>query len=518
MPLFHSWLRLATLTLTSALVLAPPVYAQAPTQPDGLRVTILQLNDVYQTTPTDGGKSGGLARVATLREKIVAESPNTLFLLAGDTISPSVASTVFKGEQMIAAWNALGLDYAVLGNHEFDFGPDTLLARIKESKFVWLGSNVIDRRTNKPFGGTPPYVIRKFDGVKIGLFGLLTPDTATGSKPGDNVRFVNPVLAARNIVRRLRQEGAQVIIAITHLAMSEDKELARRVPQIDVIVGGHEHELLQSHAGRAPIFKWGSDARTLGRIDLNISTATRKVESIDWSGIPVTSAIADNPAATSVIAEYEKKLGAALGQTIGQTSVELDARSVANRTRETNLGNLVADAFRQAVGADVALLNGGSIRANTTLTPGPITKRDAIAILPFGNLIVKIEVKGATLRAALENGVSRIVEEEESARFPQVSGLSFTFDGRKPAGSRVVEVRINGQPLDEKKNYSLALAAYLVNGGDGYSMFAGARLLVDAESAQIDSAILANAITSAGTVSPQIERRSKRLDVSVVEK
>src|SRR5262245_20084326 len=416
MPLVHSCLLPATLTLTSALVLALPVYAQATIQPDSLRVTILQLNDVYQTTPTDGGKSGGLARVATLREKIVAESPNTLFLLAGDTLSPSVASTVFKGEQRISGWTALGLHYALPGNHEFDFGPDTLLARMKESKFVWLGSNVIDRRTNKPFGGTPPYVIRNFDGVKIGLFGLLTPDTATTSKPGDNVRFVNPVLAARNIVRRLRQEGAQVIIAITHLAMSEDKELARRVPQIDVIVGGHEHELLQSHAGRAPIFKWGSDARTLGRIDLNISTATRKVESI------------------------------------------------------------------------------------------------------FGNLIVKIEVKGATLRAALENGVSRIVEEEESGRFPQVSGLSFTFDGRKPAGSRVVEVRINGQPLDEKKNYSLALAAYLVNGGDGYSMFAGARLLVDAESAQIDSAILANAITSAGTVSPQIERRSKRLDVSVVEK
>jgi 5'-nucleotidase len=468
--------------------------------------------------PMDGGKSGGLARVATLREKVVTESPNTLFLLAGDTISPSVASTVFKGEQMIAAWNALGLDYAALGNHEFDFGPDTLLARMKESKFVWLGSNVIDRRTNKPFGGTPPYVVRKFNGVKIGLFGLLTPDTATSSKPGANVRFVKPVLAARNIVRRLRQEGAQVIIAITHLAMSEDKELARRVPQIDVIVGGHEHELLQSHAGRAPIFKWGSDARTLGRIDLNISTLTRKVVSIDWTGIPVTSAITDNLAATSVIAEYEKKLDAALGQTLGKTSVELDARSIANRTRETNLGNLVADAFRQAVSADVALLNGGSIRANTTLKEGPITKRDAVAILPFGNPVVKIEVKGAALRAALENGVSRIVEEEESGRFPQVSGLSFTFDGRNPPGSRVVEVLIKGQPLDEKKNYSLALAAYLFNGGDGYSMFNGARLLVDAESAQIDSAILANAITSAGTVSPQIEKRSKRLDLTVVEK
>jgi 5'-nucleotidase len=512
----RSLARRAMLALIAGVILAFSVQAQP--QSDRLRVTILQLNDVYQTTPVDGGKSGGLARVATLRKKIMAESPNTLFLLAGDTVSPSVASSVFKGEQMIAAWNAMGLDYSVLGNHEFDFGPETMLARMKESKFVWLGSNVIDRRTNKPFGGMPLYVVRTFGGVKVGIFGLLTPDTATSSEPGPDVRFINPVLAAKDIVKKLRKEGAQIIIAVTHLAMSEDKELARRVPQIDVVIGGHEHELLQSHAGRAPILKWGQDARTLGRIDLNISTATRKVESIDWAGIPITDAIADDPAVAAVAAEYEKKLDAALGQPVGQTSVELDARSITSRSRETNLGNLVTDAFRQAVGSDVALLNGGSIRANTTLAPGPITKRDTIAILPFSNPVVKIEVTGAVLKAALENGVSRIVEEEESGRFPQISGLSFTFDARKPAGSRVTEVAVNGQPLDEKKNYSLALTPYLFNGGDGYSMFSGARMLLDVESAQIDSTILAGAIAAAGTVSPKVEGRSKRLDATAVEK
>ena len=512
MTLSHSRLWRATLALT-VVALTFSVHAQTrPHSERKLRITLLQLNDVYQTEPMDKGKSGGLARVATLRKKIMAESPNTLFLLAGDTISPSVASTVFKGEQMIAAWNALGLDYAALGNHEFDFGPDTLLARMKESSFVWLGSNVIDRRTGKPFGGTPPYVIRKFGGVKVGLFGLLTTDTATSSKPGPDVRFANPVLAAKNIVAKLRREGASVIIAVTHLAMSEDKELARRVPQIDVILGGHEHEQMQSQAGRTPIFKWGSDSRSLGRIDLNVSTVTRRVESIDWAGIPITDAVADDPAVIAVNAEYEKRLGAALDQTIGQTSVELDARSITNRTRETNIGNLVADAYRQVAQADVALVNGGAIRANTTIAPGPITKRDAVAALPFGDPIVKIEVSGATLRAALENGLSRIVEEEESGRYPQVSGLNFTFDGRKPAGSRVVEVTINGQPLDEKKNYSLALADYLVNGGDGYSMFSGARYLITPESAQIGFAILTNAIAAAGTVSPKVEGRSKRLD------
>jgi 5'-nucleotidase len=508
-------------TILFAVLVALILPAPAQTTPGAgqkLRITILQLNDVYQTSPMDKGKAGGLARVATLRKRILAESPNTFFLLAGDTISPSVASSVFKGEQMTAAWNALGLDYATLGNHEFDFGPEVLLERMKESNFCWLGANVIDRRTGKPFGGTPPYVIRKIGGVKVGLFGLLTTDTATSSKPGPDVRFADPVFTARSVAARLRREGAQIIIAVTHLAMGVDKEIARRVPQIDVIIGGHEHELLQSMAGRTPIFKWGSDARTLGRIDLTVSAVTGRVESIDWSAIPVTDAVPDDPAVAAVGAEYEKKLDAALGQTIGQTSVALDARSHSNRTRETNMGDLVADSFRQATRADAALVNGGAIRADVLYEPGPITKRDTIATMPFGDPVVKIEVSGAVLRAALEHGVSRIVEDAENGRFPQVSGLRFTFDGRRPAGARVVEALIGGQPIEDGRIYSLALADYLVNGGDDYSMFKGAHYLIDPESAQISSTILAAAIAAAGTVSPTVEGRSKRLDTAAAER
>ncbi len=484
--------------------------AQEP-PPKTLRVTLLQLNDVYQISPVDKGRNAGLARVATLRKKVLGESPNTLFLLGGDTISPSVASSIFKGEQMIAVWNAIGLDYAVLGNHEFDFGNDILLKRMRESKFVWLGSNVIDRDTGKQFNNMPPYVIREFGDVKVGLFGLLMTDTATSSKPGPNIRFVDPFLTARRVVRQMRAKGAKVIIAITHLAMSDDKRLARS-GLVDVIIGGHEHELLQSHAGRAPIFKWGSDARVLGRIDLNIYARTGKIESIDWAGIPVTDATPDDPATAAVIAEYEKKVSAEMDKPVGRSAVELDATSLNNRNRETNLGNLITDAFRQATNADAALLNGGSIRAGMTYQPGPITKRDVIAMLPFETPVVKVEISGAQLKAALENGVSKVVEESESGRFPQVSGLQFGFDGRKPAGSRVVKVMVGGQPLDEKKVYTLAVNSYLTGGGDGYSMLKGLKLLIPQESAEIDSTILGNAIAAAGEVAPKVEGRIKRLD------
>lgn len=487
------------------------LFAVITAQESTSRVTLLQLNDVYQISPVDKGKNAGLARVATLRKKVMAESPNTLFMLGGDTISPSVASTIFKGEQVIATWNALGLDYAVLGNHEFDFGNDILIQRMKESKFVWLGANVIDRDTGKLFNDMPQYVIRQFGNVKIGIFGLLTTDTATSSSPGKNIRFVDPILTARRLVPKMRAEGATVIVALTHLAMPEDKLLAQ-TGLVDVILGGHEHELLQAHAGRTPIFKWGSDARVLGRIDLNINPKTRRLESLDWAGIPVTDATPNDSDAAKVIAEYEKKLSAELDKPIGRTAVELDGANLGSRTRETNLGNLIADAFRAGTKADIAIMNGGSIRANTTFAVGSISKRDVVSMLPFENPIVKIEATGAQIKAALENGISQIVETSESGRFPQVSGLAFEYDARKPAGSRVVSVTISGQPLDEKKTYTLASSMFLIAGGDGYTMFKSSKLLIAPESAAIDSAVLSDFISAAGEVSPKIEGRIKRLN------
>ncbi len=272
------------------------------------------------------------------------------------------------------------------------------------------------------------------------------------------------------------------------------------------------NDVYQTHAGHAPIFKWGSDARILGRIDLNLYAATGRIESIDWAGIPVDDSVADDPAVAAVVAEYEKKLSAELDKPLGRAAIELDARSITNRTGETNLGNLVADSFRRATGADVGLLNGGSVRANMTFAPGQITRRDVISILPFENPVVKVEVSGSILRTALENGVSQIVEEKESGRFPQVSGLQFEFDGRKPVGSRVVKIVVNGQPLDEKKIYTLATNTYLIHGGDNYKMFKEVKLLIPEESAEIDSTMLASFIAAAGEVAPKVEGRIKRLD------
>jgi 5'-nucleotidase len=499
----------ASLLLTLTFLLSLSALAQA-TGERTVRVTLLQLNDVYQISPVDKGARGGLARVATLRKKVMEESPNTLFLLAGDTIAPSVASNIFKGQQMITVWNMIGLDFAVFGNHEFDFGPDVLRERVKESHFTWLATNVIDKRSRKSFADTPPYVIREIGGVRIGFFGLLTPDTAQFSSVGPDVEFLDPCDTAKTIVPEMRKKGAQVVVAITHLAMREDKRVAR-CAAIDVIIGGHEHEMLESLAGRTPIFKWGSDARDLGRIDLNIKLPTGELESIDWSSIPVTSSVAEEPQSASVISDYEKKVSADVDKPIGSTRVALDARTETSRSQETNLGSYIADAYRKALKADVALFNGGSIRAGKMYVAGALTKRDVMAILPYENPIVKIEITGATLRAALEHGVSRSAEEKEPGRFPQVSGVRFTFDASRPAGKRVTSIEVGGQPLDDKKTYTLATNTFVaLKGGDGYTMFAGAKMLVNEENGPVEPVVLMNAISAEKEIAPQTDGRIKR--------
>jgi 5'-nucleotidase len=313
------------------------------------------------------------------------------------------------------------------------------------------------------------------------------------------------------MVSEIHALGVKTVVALTHLSMSEDKEVAR-CSGVDVIIGGHEHTLLESASGGAPIFKMTADARELGQIDLNISKSTGAVESIDWKVIPVTDKIKDDPQ----FAALNRKYGALLKELsvlVGRTAVDLDARSAVNRTQETNIGDFIADSFRAATTAEVGLINGGSIRADEIIRVGPLTKRDVLSILPFKNKVVKVELSGATLRQVLEHGVARSAEDAEPGRFPQVSGVQFTFDATRPPGSRIISLTVNGKPLDEKKNYTLAASDYVaIDGGDGYAMFKGTRLLIPRERAQFDSEVLQAAIIAKKVIAPKVEGRIKRLD------
>ncbi|MBN9416254.1 MAG: bifunctional metallophosphatase/5'-nucleotidase [Candidatus Eremiobacteraeota bacterium] len=472
-----------------------------PALAEPTHITLLHLNDVYEYASVDDGRKGSFARLETLRRQAVAANPNTLFLFSGDTLSPSVASSFFRGRQMVEMWNAIHLDVATLGNHEFDFGPDVLRERMGESHFPWLAANVRDR-SGASFGKMPEFVMREVGGVKLGIFGLLTVDTAETSSCGPEVVFQDPVEAARSLVPRMRAQGAQVVVALTHLSLAEDKRLAREVP-LDLILGGHEHEPSESLVAHTPIFKWGSDARILGKVDLQVDQG--RVVEMDWQGQSVGKTVVPDPTVTALAARYEKQLAAQLNEPLVRVGVDLEGRSSVCRQQETNLGNLVADAMREQAGADCALITGSSIRVDKVVPAGVLTRRQAMMILPYENGVVKVRLSGRELLAVVEHSVSSLGPENSS--FPQVSALQLRYDPTRPVGQRVQELRVGGKPLQPDGSYTFACSEFIRKGGCGYEMLPKARLLVEPHDAPAEGVALIEYLHRHKVVSPRLEGR-----------
>ena len=489
------------------------VDAQRRQSPQTITITILQLNDVYEISPVDGGESGGLARVATLLDRERNRSPHNLFLLAGDFLSPSLASKEFKGAQMIASLNAIKLDIAALGNHEFDVDLQTLDQRIKESQFSYLAANVV-KKDGKPIDGVKPYIIRNLGGARVAVFSLLTADTAAKSTYGKEIKVADPITVGRRLSRRLRLEGADIIIALTHLSMCEDKRLAAEA-DVDLIVGGHEHELLQSMAGRAHISKMGSDARNLGRMDLHLSRTGQgryRLKDMDWRSITVDNNVPENEAVKAVVDQWEGRLKAKypdLDEKIGQTAVELDVLASNLRRSETNFGNFLADAYLQAYEqADAALVNSGGIRSDRVYgrdnAMTDLTNRDIRSILPYDNDLALVEVTGELLKKLLEHGVSEVSNED--GRFPQVAGLAFSYDAAKPVGGRVSDIKVGGQPYDPQKKYRLVVNSFTFGGGDEYD-FTGATRLSEKGKEPLERNVIVDQIKKKTPLSPRKENR-----------
>jgi len=483
------------------LLIAAQVGAQQPTPPpQNAPVAILQINDVYETVPVDG--LGGLARVATLKKNLARTGATPLLVIAGDFLSSSVASSIFKGRQMIDAFNVMGLDLATLGNHEFDFGKEILLQRMAESKFQYVVSNVLDEATGRPVGGAAPYLVRTFAGLKVGFFGLCLIDEEVSLEKRRGLRFIDPLTAADSAIGALKREGADAIVAVTHLSYATDRALAERFPELSVIIGGHEHTPITAVVGGTLISKAGSDAKWVARIDLRYGRGRVDRE---FALLPIDTKLPDDPATAAVVAEYESKLAGELDAVIATAEVPLDADARRLRTSETNAGNLVADAMRTDRGADLAIINSGSIRGDRVYPPGPVSRRTLLAMQPFGNVVCEVEVTGSIVVRALNAGASQWPA--AAGRFPQVSGLAFVIDSKRPAGDRVVDVRVGGAPIDLNRTYRVAIPDYLLNGGDGYNMFGGQRVLVGPESGTLIVGALEKAVVAQRAIAPQIEGR-----------
>ena len=497
--------RAAFLARCAAAVLIAAITAAPPAAAESVSVTFVLVNDIDRMSGRDG--RGGLARLASVVARERATRQNVFFVHAGDTISPSLLSGFDQGEHMIELTNMLAPDYFVPGNHEFDFGPEAFLARMAEARFQVLAAN-LRGPDNAPVSGIGATAIVDTGVAEIGIVGLTSDESPVKSRPGD-LKFTPAATTGITSAEALRAGGVDLVVAVAHTNRAQDMEMFRS-GAFDVILSGDDHDLMLVFDGRTVMAESKQDAEFVTAIDLAIEVTEEdgRRNVTWWPSFRVidTAGVEPDPRVAARVAVYEARLSAELDVTIARTLTELDSRRPAVRGGESAIGNLVADAMRQAVGADAAIINGGGIRGNRVYPAGsPITRRDILAELPFGNRTVLIEVTGATIADALENGVSAL--ETGSGRFPQVSGIGFTLDPAAALGRRVSAISIAGRPLDPDATYRLATNDFMAAGGDGYGVLRSARVVIGARDARLLAGDVMGFIAGAGEIAPVVEGR-----------
>ncbi len=494
--------RVANLTL---LALCLAWAGQAPAA--SIHVTFLHLNDVYEIVPVAG--KGGLSEAATLIGAERTRNINTIVTFGGDLLSPSFMSGLTQGRQMIDMLNGIGVDYATFGNHEFDFGPAVLRQRMAESQFVWLATSVRED-DGRPFGGASATAIRHIGPVTIGFFAVLSPDTANRSSPGPYVNFLPPVKAADEAVKALRGHGVDVVVALTHEPVEADRALIDQVQGIDLLLGGDEHEPVMIEERGVPIIKAGHDAEFLAVVELSIDKRGGQVKLTTAWHLQPTLGAKPNAKLAAKIKAYADDFEKQLDQPVATLESDLDSRQEVVRGAESSMGDVIAEALRASSGADIALVNGGGIRGDRVYASGSVlTRKDIQRELPFNNTATVVELSGADILVALENGVSRFAD--KAGRFPQIAGLAFVFDPGKPVGKRIVSANVAGTALDPKKVYKVATNDYLAGGGDGYDMLVTATRVLGADDGRLLTQILADYLSAKGKIAQRPDARIRQV-------
>lgn len=496
------------IALAAILLLAATAVAQGP-----VLITILHTSEHHGNllpfdTATEKGVAGMAAR-GTVIAQVRREAPNVLLLDSGDILVGTTISSVFRGEPDILAMNLMGYDAMAAGNHEFDYGLDHFRRLQRLATFPILSTSIRARGQEI----APIFAIKRVAGLRVLIFSGIDEQTFPDSIHPNVTRdleYFDPISSAKGLLRGIGG-GADLIVALTHMRTEQDLALAREVPQIHVIVGGHTpgFDGMLTAAGGRPVetlenaptifVKTQEKGATVGRLDLVIDGG--RIRRATARNLPVTNLITPDPKVAALVKDYEGRIQARFAEVIGRATTFLDGERGNVRTRETNLGNLVADLMRDVAKTDVAVTNGGGIRGS--INEGPITLGDAFRVLAFDNTVVTLQLTGAQLREALENGVSQL--EQGGGRFPQVSGMTYVFERSRPVGQRVVEVRVGGQPLDPARVYSIATNDFMAGGGDGYAVFRAGRQSRDTQILMRD--LFIDYVRRLGTISVRIEGR-----------
>lgn len=446
-----------------ACVLLAAVLSATGNSAAGERLRLLHFGGISQ--------AASVPVLATAIRQAREEAEGTVLVTnGGDMLAPSLLSSLDKGRHMVELMNAIGVDMAAPGNHEFDFGEAVLEERIGESEFLWLSSNL-----SPSLSGTTGHEIISVGPYSVGVMGLTTAQTKTISLPDAGTAIRDPEAVAESMARRLRASDADLVVAIAHVDQGVALALLEHV---DVVLGGQDIWLEARLDHRGLFAQTDPQGRHLAVIDLDLDTVEGEFVWTPSLQFVSTSGLSPDPALQEVSMAVEAMVTEALDETVGVAKAAFDTRRPGLTQAENAFGNLVVDAIRNRAGTDVAMINSGAIRGERVYRKGEaITRRDLRMELPYPSMIPVLEVTGATMLEALENGVAQY--DDAKGRFPQISGLAFEFDPAAPVGSRVRAVTVAGAPLDTGRTYSLATNEFLAGGGDGYTMLGSASMVAE---------------------------------------
>lgn len=465
--------KILVLLLVISMVLSSFGYVLAEEHEEEVfELTIFHTNDVHGRL-TDGV---GMAKIATIVNQYRSENDHVLMVDAGDILHGQKEVNFSEGEAMVQVMNAVGYEYMTAGNHDFNYGYERLIELNEMADFPIFAGNAVYEGTENSII-EKEYDIKSFGDYTVAIFGIATPETMYKSHPDGvaGLEFINPVEYAQDMMTYLEANyDLDFVIALAHLGIDQSTlyeerstAIAEQVEGIDLIIDGHSHTPLSDGmtVGDSLIVQTGNYGGNLGQVVVTIEDGEIGYE-VDLIDSAAAEEYDKNEEVNDIIAAAEGELSDIFSRVIGTTDTLLDGERENVRTKETNLGNLITDAMIKASGADIALTNGGGIRAS--IQPGDITVGDVVDVLPFGNILVTQELTGEIIMEALEHGTRAYPEPEGG--FPQVAGMTYKINPDAAAGERIHSVMIGGEAIDLNRTYIFATNDFLVAGGDDYTM------------------------------------------------
>ncbi len=433
------------------------------------KVSILHFNDTHGHLEPNNDNLGGAARIASLIEKIKKENTrngrHTLVLHGGDVISGTMVSFNFKGKAEMDFLNQIGVEAMAVGNHEFDFGQDNLINMDQQSNFPFLSANIIDKRNGKPF--FQAYKIVKYDdGCTISVIGATTEDTPTMAFPKNvsNMEFIDSAAAIKSNMNELNKLS-DLQIALTHLGVRRDIRLAKMVPDIDAVIGGHDHVPISDYSriiNETPVCQTPANGTYLGRVDLTFNdgaVTTDRVEAIE-----INKKAGNSRKTKRLLSKYFKELKTFKKEKVGILAHDLPH---GRNGLQTPMGKYVTKVLCEKTGADVGFLNSGGIRSY--LKAGVVTQNDIYQVFPFGNHVTTVAIKGNELIELVEAGLERV---KRGRTVYNWSNLEYKENGK------TIEVFVDNKPVNPHLTYVLATTDFMAYGGDGATVFKGKKLNV----------------------------------------